>query len=161
MDFTYILDFIYEFAYFLGIFLLFMVFAVFKGRQAIINVIFGLYFALLITTEFPQYDKLFSGLETVQSIAAAKLGFFAFVTLLTTALSWRVMPDEFQEERFESLGKKLLLAFAATTLVLAFSFQVLPLNELLSTGTPIQSLFAPEQYFFWWLLLPLVILFFI
>lgn len=159
MDWGYVLTFIYEFAYFLGIFSLFMLFAILKGRQATINVIMGLYLALLISLVFPNYEQLFSGLSSSQSIAAAKLGFFAFISLITTALCWRIMPDEFKEERFESMGKKLLLALAATTLVMTFSYQVLPISEFLTTDTPLQTLFGPEQYFFWWLLLPLVVLF--
>lgn len=158
MDWGTVFDYTYEFAYFLGVFGLFLVFAIFKGRQAIMNIIVGLYLALLISIEFPNYEQIFSGLES-QSLAGAKLAFFAFISLFTTALCWRIMPDEFREERFESLGKKLLLTLGATVLVMIFSFQVLPVTEFLTPGTPLQSLFSPEMYFFWWLLLPLVILY--
>lgn len=159
MDIGQVLDFVYEFAYFFGVFGLFTVFAVFKGRQATINVIVGLYFALLISLVFPNYEQLFSTLEDSKTIAIARLAFFAFITLFTTALFWRIMPSEFREERFESLGKKLLLALSATILVMTFSFQVLPVSEFLTPGTPLQSLFGPEPYFFWWLLVPMVILY--
>lgn len=161
MDFGYILDFVYEFAYFLGVFAFFFVFSTFKGRQATINVIMGLYLALLITVQFPNYENIFGSLENVHTMAFAKLALFAFITLCATALMYRIMPDEFREERFESLGKKFLLALGATVLVMAFSFQVLPISEFLADGTPIQSLFGPEIYFFWWLLVPLVILYFV
>jgi hypothetical protein len=57
--------------------------------------------------------------------------------------------------------KKILLACMATILVMIFSFHALPVTEIITPGTPIQSLFAPEQNFFWWLILPLVVLFFI
>lgn len=159
MDLGYILNFVYEIAYFLGVLGLFLVFAIFKGRQAIMNVIVGLYLALLISIEFPNYEQIFSGLESGQSLAAAKLAFFAFISLFTTALCYRIMPDEFREEKFESLGKKILLSIGASILVMTFSFQVLPVTEFLVPGTPLQSLFAPEVYFFWWLLVPLVILY--
>ncbi len=159
MDLGSLLDLFYEFAYLIGVFGFFMAFAIFRGRQSTINVVVGLYLTLLITEHFPNYDRIFSGLQSMQSIIAAKLAFFAFITLFTTAFCYRIMPSEFRENRFESVGKKLLLAFAATILVMAFSFQVLPVKELLSPGTPLQSLFGPEPYFFWWLLAPLVILY--
>jgi hypothetical protein len=159
MDWGYVLTFLYEFAYFIAVFIIFFLFSILKGRQAVMNVIIGLYFALLISLEFPSYDFILSGLNSSQSIAAGQLGFFAFVTLLTTALCFRIMPDEFREKRTESLFKKILLAFGATTLVMVFSFNVLPVTEFLVPGTPIQSIFAPEVYYFWWLLLPLVILY--
>jgi len=159
MDWGYVLTFLYEFAYFIAVFFVFLLFALFKGRQAIMNVIIGLYFALLISLEFPGYDFIFKNLESSQSLAAGQLGFFALVTLLTTALCFRIMPDEFKEKKFESMGRKLLLTFGATSLVMVFSFNVLPVSEFLVPGTPVQSLFAPEVYYFWWLLLPLVILY--
>ncbi len=158
MDFGNLLKFIYEFAYFLSVFGLFLAFAIFKGRQTVMNIIVGLYLALLISIEFPNYEQLFSGMVG-QSMALAKLAFFAFITLFTTALCYRIMPDEFREEKFESFGKKLLLSLGATVLVMTFSFHVLPVTEFLTPGTPLQSLFAPELYFFWWLLAPLVILY--
>ncbi|MCD5381571.1 MAG: hypothetical protein LR008_03280 [Candidatus Pacebacteria bacterium] len=159
MDWGYVLNFIYETAYFLAMFGLFTMYAIFKGRQAIMNVMVGLYLALLISIEFPAYEQLFGGLDTAQSLALAKLAFFAAITFFTTALFFRIMPDEFREEKFETLGKKLLLAAGATILVMIFSFHVLPVTEFLTPGTPLQSLFAPANYFFYWLLMPLVILY--
>jgi hypothetical protein len=159
MDLGYVLTFLYEFAYFIAVFFLFFLFSLLQGRQAVMNVIIGLYFALLIFLTFPNFDFIFSGLQSAQAIAAGQLGFFAVATLLTTALCFRIMPEEFKEKRFESLGRKLLLSFGATALVMVFSFDVLPVTEFLVPGTPIQSLFAPEAYYFWWLLVPLVILY--
>jgi hypothetical protein len=159
MDLGYVLTFLYEIAYFIAVFFLFFLFAVLKGRQAIMNVIIGLYFALLIFLTFPNFEFILSGLQSSQSLATGQLGFFALVTLLTTALCFRIMPEEFKEKRLESLGQKLLLTFGATALVMVFSFDVLPVTEFLVPGTPIQSLFAPEAYYFWWLLVPLVILY--
>jgi hydrogenase-4 membrane subunit HyfE len=159
MDWNYILNFIYEIAYFLATFALFFTYAIFKGRQAVMNVIIGLYLALLISIEFPYYDKFLTGLDTSSSIAGAKLIIFLVMTALTTTLCFRIMPDEFRENRFESIWRKLLLSLGATILIMTFSFNVLPVTEFLAPGTPIQSLFAPESYFFWWLLAPLVFLY--
>jgi hypothetical protein len=159
MDGAYILNFISEIAYILIVFGIFLAFAIIAGRQALMNVIVGLYFALLISLEFPNYDTLFSNFGSSEAIAGAKLGFFAFLTAITTALCYRIMPSAFSENKFESFGKKLLLAGGATILVMIFSFHVLPVTEFLVAGTPIQSLFGPEVYFFWWLLVPLVILY--
>lgn len=159
MDWGYIVTFLYEFAYFIGVFIVFFLFSLFKGRQAIMNVILGLYLALLIAIQFPNYEYILGGLESNQSVAAARLAFFLVVALLTTALCFRIMPDEFREKRFESIGKKLILTVSATILVMTFSFNVLPVTEFLVPGTPLQTLFAPEVYFFWWLLVPLVALY--
>ena len=161
MDVTYILNLLSELAYLLITFGVFLVLAVFKGRQFIINIIFGLYLALLISLEFPFYEEIIGGMTDSGTIAAIKLGIFGFFTLLMTWLSARVMPEEFRERKTETLGKKILLAAAATVLVMTFSFNALPITEFMTPGTPIQSLFAPAEFYFYWLLAPLVILFII
>jgi fumarate reductase subunit D len=161
MDFGFILDFMYETAYFLAVFMLFMLWATFKGRQAMINIIFGLYLALLILIEFPYTDYLTDNLGGSVAQSLGQLVLFSIFTILTTWLFAHVMPDEFKEKKFESFFKKILLAGAASILVMAFSFQVLPVTEFLTPGTPLQTLFAPEGLFFWWLIVPLVILFLI
>ncbi len=159
MDWGYLIDFLSEITYLLIVLGTFLMLAIVKGRQAIINVTVGLYLALLITIEFPYYDWLFQGVEQGSSTAALKLAFFLFITALTTMLCHRIMPDEFNEGRFESMGRKFLLAIGASVLVLVFSFHVLPVTDFLTPGTPLQSLFGPEAYFFWWLIGPLVLLY--
>jgi len=159
MDFGFVLDFMYETAYFLAVFMLFMLWATFKGRQAMINIIFGLYLALLILIEFPYTDYLTDNLGGSVAQSLGQLVLFSIFTILTTWLFAHVMPDEFKEKKFESYFKKILLAAAASILVMSFSFQVLPVTEFLTPGTPLQTLFAPEGLFFWWLMVPLVILF--
>lgn len=158
MDTATILHFLSEFAYLLVVFFAFFTLSIIFGRQMVINIIFGLYLALLITIQFPYYDKVLNGLENTVAVAVAKLTFFAVVTILTTLLFKRLMPEEYDENKFESFGKKLMLAVLATVLVMIFSFNVLPVTELLTPGTPVQSLFAPQEFFFWWLLLPLILL---
>lgn len=159
MDFGFVIDFMYETAYFLAVFLLFMLWATFKGRQAMINIIFGLYLGLLILIEFPYTEYLTENLGGSVAQATGQLVLFSIFSILATWLFAHVMPDEFREKKFESFFKKLLLAGAASILVMVFSFQVLPVTEFLTPGTPLQFLFAPEELFFWWLLLPLVILY--
>jgi hypothetical protein len=159
MDNTAILHFLSESAYLLIVFSFFLILAVVKGRQLIINLICGLYLALLLSSQFPYYDKLLGDLGQASVVAGAKLGIFLLTTILATWLFSRLMPREYQEKKIESFGKKILLSIAATILVMSFSFNVLPVTEFLVPGTPIQSLFAPQEYFFWWLVAPLIILF--
>lgn len=159
MDFGFVLDFMFEAAYFLAVFMLFMIWATFKGRQAMINLIFGLYLALLIFIEFPYASYLTDSLGGSLAQSAGILVLFSIFTILSTWLFARVMPEEFREKKFESFIKKILLAGSTSILVMVFSFQILPVTEFLTPGTPIQTLFAGESLFFWWLIAPLVILF--
>jgi hypothetical protein len=159
MDTANLIHFLSQSAYFLAVSLFFVALAMFKGRQALINIICGLYFALLISIHFPFYEKLLGGIGQASVQAGIKLIFFIALTYLFTKLFKRLMPSEYQEGKFESFHKKILLAAGATILVLAFSFNVLPVGEFLSTETPIQMLFSTDGLFFWWLMLPIVFLY--
>jgi len=159
MDTTTILHFLSEFAYLLITFGIFLGIAIFRGRQNLINLICGLYLALLITIQFPYYDILLDNISHSSVVAAVKLIFFGIITFLSNLLFRRIMPDEYREGKFESFGKKIMLALGATVLVMIFSFNILPVTEFLTPGTPIQTLFGAEQFYFWWLMLPLVFLY--
>lgn len=158
MDTGFILDFLSETAFLLIVFGVMWFYAIFRGRQAIINLIFGLYLALLLSLQFPFYEQILGSTESGTE-AVGKLVIFGVFTVLMTLLCHRVMPDEFQEKKIETMGKKFLLAASATIIVMIFSFHALPITEFMTPGTPVQSLFAPEGYFFGWLVVPLVILF--
>lgn len=156
-----ILAVLYESLYAIIAFGLFLSYATFKGRQAAMNLILGLYLALLLSMQFPYFNSLATSAGSATSQSIIQIGIFMVFTVAATALFGRLMPDEFLEKTFESFGKKILIAFVATVLLLAFTYQVLPIGELIDTSTPLQSLFSNSEYFFWWLLLPLVVLFFI
>lgn len=158
MDTTVILHFLSESAFMLGVFLAFLGLAVFSGRQLLINIICGLYLALLINLQFPYFDVILADLKQPAVLALAKLFIFIITVLLTTLLFKRIMPREYDENKFESFHKKVVLALGATILIMIFSFNVLPVTEFLTPGTPVQSLFASEEWFFWWLMVPLLIL---
>ncbi len=151
-----ILLLIQELAYLIGVFGFFLVYSIVRGRQAVINLVIGLYFALLISLEFPYYESILSGGD---GDSFMKVVIFAVFTIISTILMTRLMPREYQEKKFESFGKKLLLATGGTILVMVFSFHVLPVTDFVTPGSPIQSLFSPSEYFFWWLLAPLVFLY--
>jgi hypothetical protein len=159
MDTTTIIHTLSESAYFLTVILIFLGLGLFKGRQSLINIICGLYFALLISIHFPYYDKLIGGIEQAAVQSGIKLVFFIALTFIFTKLFRRLMPSEYHEGKFESFHKKILLAAGASILVLAFSFNVLPVGEFLTTNTPIQMLFSNEGFFFWWLAAPLIFLY--
>ncbi len=159
MDTAYLLSLFQELLYLFCVFGFFIVWAIVRGRQSLINIIFGLYLALLISLEFPYYDTFLPNNASEHSLAVGKMVLFAIFTTIATILVARVMPDAYREKKFESFFKKILLALAGTILIMAYSFHVLPVTEFVTPGTPIASLFAPKEWFFWWLLLPMVFLY--
>ncbi len=155
MDTAGILLILKESIFMIIVFSVFLIYTIAKGRYALINVIFALYLALLISMKFPYYDQV--GGEG----AIAKIVIFIVFVMIGVILLRRHIPGDDYEPAFQGFGKKILLSIMATILVMIFSFHALPVTEIITPGSPIQALFAPQEHFFWWLILPLGVLFFI
>jgi hydrogenase-4 membrane subunit HyfE len=82
--------------------------------------------------------------------------FFALFTAFGSILFERLLSRLLDESAIEGIGKKVILSILATALVMSYSYHVLPITNLIDPGARIGALFAPQEYFFWWLLLPLV-----
>ncbi len=159
MDTATIIAFLQESLFLIVVFSVFLAYTLKTGRQTITNLILGLYFALLISVEFPYYDKILGNTSSKQSEAILMIIVFATFTFLSTKLFSRILPREYDEKPLEAFRKKLLLASAATVLVMIYSYHVLPVTDLVTPGSPINYLFASDHSFFWWLMAPLAVLF--
>ena len=159
MDTASLISMLNESLFMVIVFVGFLVYGITAGRQSITNVILALYFALLISIEFPYYSML-SGGGSEKTESVVMLIVFSVFTIGATILFARLMPREYAEGKFEALSKKILLSCAATVLVMAFSYHALPVTEIITPGSPIQYLFGSESSFFYWLLAPIVVLFF-
>jgi hypothetical protein len=160
MDTQTIVTVLHESIYLILVFSFFLVIALMKGRYSIINIIFALYLALLVSLKFPYYD-FFLNAGSPSSNAVVMIVIFVIFTILGIILFRKHIPGDDYESAFQHFGKKLLLAAMATVLVMAYSYQALPVTELITPGSPIQSLFGPAEHFFWWLVAPLIALLFV
>ena len=118
----------------------------------------ALYLGLLLSLRFPYYESMIAGVGPGGE-SMIRISVFMFFTVISFWLFSRLMPREFDERAFEGFGMKFLFALGATVMIMSFSYNVLPITEFITPGSPIQTLFAPKEYFFWWLLTPIVILF--
>lgn len=130
-------------------------YAIIRGQRALISLVFGLYIALLISVEFPYYEGALQALSFMSEHAVRML-FFAVFTAFGSILFERLLSRLLDETAIEGIGKKVILALLATALVMSYSYHVLPITNLIDPGARIGALFAPQEYFFWWLILPLV-----
>lgn len=159
MEIDYFVILLKESLYVILIFAAFLSLAIFKGRQTVTNLILGLYFALLLSLQFPYYDELLSDISNSRDQAIFSIIIFIGFTALATWLFTRILPREYSEKKFEGFGRKFALALGGTILVMIYSYHALPVTDLISPGGPMTSLFGSAEYFFWWLLVPIGILF--
>jgi len=161
MDTEFIIGILQESLFMILVFGAFLAYAMVRGRQSLINLILGLYLALLISLKFPYYHFFLQGTGSDPSNAVIMIIIFAIFTIGGTILFSRLIPYDDFEPAFEGFNKKVLFAVMGSVLVMAYSYHVLPVTDLITPGSPIHALFAAEANFFWWLLLPLVGLFFL
>ena len=159
MDTGTVLSFLQEILFLIVVYGAFLMYTMMKGTQSLVNLTLALYLALLISLKFPYYDMILGGAGSAKTESILTIIVFVVFTLLSKWLFNRLMPPDSIESSFEYFGKKLLYAAGAAILVMAFSYHALPIAELITIGSPISYLFAPEANFFWWLLVPLVLLF--
>lgn len=131
-----------------------------RGQRPLLSLLLGLYIALLISVEFPYYEKAFE-IFSFTTPTVVRMLLFAVFTGFSSFLFERLLSRLLDETAIEGIGKKAILSLLATTLVMAYSYHVLPITDLIDPGAKIGALFASQQYFFWWLLLPLVGIMFI
>lgn len=143
------------------VFCVFLGFSMIRGMQAVINLILALYLALLISLKFPYYTYFIGSEGDSSSDPIIMIAIFAAFTIVATFFFGRLMPTEFKETAFEAIGKKLVYSLLATILVMAYSYHALPVTDIITPGSPIQSLFGHEEHFFWWLILPIAGVFFL
>jgi len=160
MDFSSVLGLVREFLVLILVFGALLAYAVVRGKRALISLILGLYVALLISLKFPYYEVVFNLVErTGKSDTIFTILIFAVFTGIAALLFERLTADEYEESAFEGLTKKAAAAVLGTVLIMAYSYHVLPITTLFDPGVTVNTLFAPEEYFFWLLVVPLMGLF--
>lgn len=132
----------------------FLTLALTRGTQLVINVILGLYFALLITLQFPYFTSIFNAASGSSSQPALFITFFVLFTIAGLLFFNRLLPTSDFESGITDFKRKIVYSLCGTVLVAIISLQVLPVTEFITLSEPITRLFGAEQSFFWWLLLP-------
>lgn len=137
-----------------GIFTALLLWGVWKGQSGLATLILSLIVATTLYKAFP-FGAVFAVSPFVPIaifIALAGASYF-ILTGLVSVFSF--------EGGVVSWIKTILLAILATTLLVAITHHVISIDPIYTWSGAVEFLFEPAQYFFWWLLAPLVILFFI
>jgi hypothetical protein len=138
-----------------------LAFALRLGKDRAIALIIALYVGLLAFLNFPYLEQLIlfegSDAERALSNGLVFLGFAAIAFVIMERIVWAEYPRRGGGRFFEAL----LLALSATILLLSFAYHVLPIAAFYDFEPQIDLLFEPSKYFFWWLVAPLAVVFFL
>ena len=132
-------------------------FAVVYGKRRIMTFIMSLYLTYGLFIVFPYANKL-TGFVSEETFSPLTLGVSVFSVLFFVI--YIILNDiicaEFTTEGVRRWVEAGTLSAVATALIFAFSYHVLPIEEIYNFGDQIDVLFSSEQSFFWWLAVPLL-----
>lgn len=135
--------------------LILFAFSIRFGKGAIITLIFSFYVGLLTYLHFPYTERFLFFTETETQLFFSNAVIFIAFVIISYIILGRVVYSDFLKKRHERLIEAGLLSAAATLLLLAFSYQILPVTTLYNFGEPVDALFESSTFFFLWLVIPL------
>lgn len=127
-------------------------FALRAGRSLLISLILALYVGFALFTAFP-YKEMFIIGDTPLVRAVAGIALFAVFTFFPYILLRRIASTARMQINPLTLS---ILALVTGGFVLALGYHVLNIAAVIPLTPSLDALFAPDKYFFWWFLAPLV-----
>jgi hypothetical protein len=127
-------------------------FALRTGRSMLISFILALYIGFALFTIFPYKEQFLIG-DTSLTRAVAGIVLFVVLTVFPYVLLRRVSTSGSMRIHPLTLG---ILALVTGGFVLALGYHVLDIASVIPLTPSLDALFAPDRYFFWWFVAPLV-----
>lgn len=127
-------------------------FALRAGRAMLISLILALYVGFALFSVFP-FKEMFLVGDTPLVRAVAGIALFAVFTFFPYVLLRRVSTSGTIHINPLVLA---LLTLVTGGFVLALGYHVLNIAAVIPLTPSLDALFAPDKYFFWWVLAPLV-----
>lgn len=155
MDLGVIVGFVKDVTVLLLVFGALFAYSLVRGQRALLSLILGLYIALLISLEFPYYDAVGKALSFLAPHTMQML-LFGFFTAAASFVFERLLSRLFDFNAVESFWRRIVLSVLATALIMAYSYHVLPITDLIDPGAKVGAIFSSDKSFFWWLIAPLV-----
>lgn len=130
-----------------------------SGRGGIISLLVAFYAGYAIYIVFPYTNQILAAGGTPVVKAAISIILYAIATFIPFHFIQRLVGTGFGVLSFVP---RFALSFLAAAFLLAIAYHVFQVSNIYVFPDPINSLFAPDKYFFWWFVAPLLgLLFFV
>lgn len=134
------------------------IFAMNQGASGLISINISLYAAYALYTVFPFKDVIVDSGTTPLIKAILSIGMFLALMAVPFMLSLRLTAPSFGQL---SIIQNFLLSLGAAVFLMALGYHVFDISNIYSFSDPLNYLFAPEGYFFYWFIAPLITLWFL
>lgn len=138
--------------------LVLFVLAMRSGGSGLISLNLSLYSGYALYTVFPYRDSIISIGATSLVQAVISIFLFAIATFVPFSMILRLTSQSFGSL---SIIQNFMLSLLAAGFLMALGYHVFDISNIYSFSDPINELFAPEGYFFYWFIAPLIGLYFL
>ena len=128
------------------------------GKGGILSLLVAVYAGYAIYLVFPYTNAIVNAGGTPIIKAVVSVIIFIIATILPFHFIQRLVGGGFGVLSFVP---RFVLSFLAATFFMALAYHVFNVNHIYTFPEPMNTLFAPDQYFFWWFIAPLVGLLFL
>jgi hypothetical protein len=126
------------------------------GRGGLVSLVLALYAGYAIYLVFPYDHTVISYGTTTLSRAVISIMLYIAACIVPFIFAQRLTHGGIG---IISAVPRFGVSFLAAAFVIAIAYHVFNVNHLYSFPKPLDQLFAPDQYFFWWFIAPMVGLF--
>jgi hypothetical protein len=128
------------------------------GRGGIISLIVSFYAGYALYIVFPYTDDIVKAGGSTVVKAVISIALYIGMTFVPYHFIQRITGGGFGTLSFVP---RFVLSFLAAAFLLTLAYHVFHVSNIYTFPSPIDSLFAPNEYFFWWFVAPLVGLLFL
>lgn len=129
------------------------------GRGGIISLLVAFYAGYAIYSVFPYTNAIIGAGGSTLIKAVISVVIYAIATFIPFHFIQRLVGNGFGVLSFVP---RFALSFLSAAFLLTLAYHVFHVSNIYTFPDPINSLFAPNEYFFWWFIAPLLgLLFFI
>lgn len=133
-------------------------FAMHQGASGLISLNIALYAGYALYIVFPYTEDVVQIGSTPLIQAILSLALFIILMAVPFIISLRLTAPSFGQL---SIIQNFLLSFAAASFLIALGYHVFDITNIYTFSEPLNGLFAPEGYFFYWFIAPLIGLYFL
>jgi hypothetical protein len=123
------------------------------GRGGIISLLVAFYAGYAVYTVFPYTNDIVSAGGTPLVKAIISIVIYAIATFVPFHFIQRLVGTGFGVLSFVP---RFALSFLAGAFLMALAYHVFHVSNIYTFPGPINHLFAPNEYFFWWFIAPLI-----
>lgn len=124
-----------------------------SGRGGIISLLLAFYAGYAIYLVFPYTKSILDAGSTPLMKAVVSVILYSIATFIPFHFIQRLTSTGFGVLSFVP---RFVLSFLAAAFLLALAYHVFHVQNIYSFPEPLNTLFAPNGYFFWWFIAPLV-----